>query len=45
MLTHSRTNVRRNIQRDDIFTHGLVYGVSDLESVSSIENCLVALTA
>jgi len=34
-----------DIQRDDVFTHGWAEKVSGLESVSSIENCLVALTA
>ncbi len=34
-----------DIQRDNVFTHGLAEKVSGLESVSSMENCFVALTA
>ena len=39
------TQILPNIQRDDVFTHGLAEKVSGLESVSSMENCFVALTA
>ena len=34
-----------DIQHDNFFAHGLAEKVSVLESVNSMENCFVALTA
>lgn len=41
----SPAQILPNIQRDDIVTHNVGEGISGLESVSSMENCFVALTA